>query len=198
MTEIDRRDFATRRSPGGLKFDAMSSFFDDLRASNRAAQDQADRIIRRFARHVCRGGGPIGAPDLDWEDVAQETSRKLYSVGLDQYRGGGSESSYLYSMVKATVIQMARSTDRRQKRERSVSLNDSVSRLVDPIPSLDVRSVLAALDAACGDLIERFFLLDETHADLARDLGLAESSVRAKLSRCLRKAREIATKRRPS
>jgi RNA polymerase sigma factor (sigma-70 family) len=176
----------------------MSGFFDDLRLGDPAAQAEADRVIRRFARHVCHGGGPPGAPDLDWEDVAQEAGRKLYSVGLDQYRGGGSESSYLYSIVKATVIQMARSADRRQRRENALSSIDPVPRSMDPVSALDVRRVLTALDRGCRDLIERFFLHDETHADLARDLGLATSSVRAKLSRCLKKAREIVTKGRLS
>ena len=176
----------------------MSGLFHDLRARDPAAQAEADRVIRRFARLVCRGGGPPGAPDLDWEDVAQEAYRKLFSVGLDQYRGGGTESSYLYSIVKATVIQMARSADRRQRRETALSSNDPAPRSMDPVAMLDVRRVLATLDPGCRELIERFFLRDETHADLARDLGLVESSVRARLSRCLKRAREIATKRRPS
>jgi len=176
----------------------MGGFFDDLRARDPDAQTKADRVIRRFARLVCRGGGPPGAPDMDWEDVAQEAGRKLYSVGLDQYRGGGSESSYLYSIVKATVIQMARSTDRRQRREATLASNDPTPRSIDPVPMLDVGRVLAALDPNCRELVERFFLFDETHADLAQELGLAESSVRARLSRCLKRARTIATDGGPS
>ena len=57
---------------------------------------------------------------------------------------------------------------------------------------LEVRRILAALDPPCREIIQRALLQDEPYADLARELGLAESSVRARLSRCLQKARRLA------
>ena len=59
----------------------------------------------------------MGAPDLDWEDVAQESYRRLHEVGFERYRAVGSERSYAYSVVKATVIQMSRTARRRRRRE---------------------------------------------------------------------------------
>jgi len=169
----------------------MGDLFEAARDNDPGAVAELDRIVRGFARRVCRGGGPPGAPELDWEDVAQEACHKLHAVGFEQYRGSGSERSYLYSVVKATVIQMARSSSRRQRRELVVA-PDETAPTPDPHAPLDVRRILAALDAACRDLIERLFLRDDSYAEAARDLGLAESSVRAKLSRCLKRARQIA------
>jgi len=169
----------------------MGDLFDAVRAKDPAALAELDRIVRRIARSVCRGGGPAGAPDLDWEDVAQEVCHRVHAVGLAQYRGAGSEQSYLYSVVKATVIQMTRSSKRRRKRELAVPPLGSAHR-PDSHARLDVQQILALLDEACRDLMERLFLRDQSYADTARELGLAESSVRAKLSRCLGRARRIA------
>jgi len=172
----------------------MGGLIQRLQAGDRTAQQEANRLVRTFARKICRGGGPSGA--IDWEDVAQESLRKLYAVGLQQYRGAGSSKSYLYSIVKATVIQMARSSSRQQVREdTAMALPPNPG--VQPNDSMDVRLVLRTLDPACRDLITKIFFLDVSSADLARTLGLTESSVRVRLSRCLGKARRIATKERP-
>ena len=168
----------------------MGGLFEELRAGDAKAQTEVDRVVRGFARHLCRGGGPAGAPDLDWEDVAQEACRKLFDVGLDQYRGHGSERSYLFSIVKASIIQMARTAERRRRREQ-LSASPDPGTSPDPERRLDVVRVLAALDPGCREIIDRAILRDEPYADLARALGIAESSVRAKLSRCIKKARGL-------
>jgi len=171
----------------------MSELFEALRRGESDAQARVDRIVRQFARKLCRGGGLPGLPAVDWEDVAQEACHRLYAFGLAQYRGQGTERSYLYSIVKATVIQMARSGGRRQRREQAVVVAEA-GPAISPERSLDVRRILAELDPACRDLVSRAILRDEGYASIAASLGLAESSVRAKLSRCLQRAREIARK----
>lgn len=172
--------------------DSMGNLFKAAAAADPEAVAEVQRMLRAFARQICHGGGPTGARAVDWEDVAQETARKLFSTGLQQYRGKGSERSYLYSMVKATVIQMSRAARRRSLREEIAVANGPLHVTSDPAPRLDVQAILAALEADCRDIIERAMLRDEPYADIARDLGLAESSARARLSRCLKKARVIA------
>ena len=51
---------------------------------------------------------------------------------------------------------------------------------------------LSRLDDGCRELLARTFLEDIPYSQLATDMGLAESSVRAKVSRCLGRARELA------
>jgi len=175
----------------------MGELFNAARAGGAEAIEEVHRLVRVFARQICRGGGPPGAPGVDWEDVAQEAGRKLLALGLGQFRGDGSERSYLYSVVKATVLEMARSAARRLRREdRAASI--SPVRPFDPGARLDVQSILAALGPPCRDIIERVLLRDEPYAAVAQDLGLAESSVRARLSRCLRRAREMVSQDRNS
>lgn len=171
----------------------MGALFDRVLAGDTQATAELQAFLRSFARQVCRGGGPPGAPDIDWEDVAQECGRKLLAGGLERYTGAGSERSYIYSMVRATVLEMARASSRRRRREEASTSNGPV-RSADPDAPLDVRSLLAGLDTPCREIIQRIVLRDEAYPSVARDLGLAESSVRAKLSRCLARARKIASK----
>jgi len=171
----------------------MGDLFDAARSKDPEAVEKLLRMVRGMARGVCRGGGPPGALDLDWEDVAQEAYRRLLEVGFTSYRARGSERSYVYSVVKATVIQLSRSAQRRQKREEAVAAAPAVA-AEDVASRLSARRILDELDEACRDLIERLFLHDQTYNDAARELGMVESSVRSKLSRCLRRARQIAEK----
>lgn len=168
----------------------MAGLFEALRAGDPEAASAIDGMVRGFARHVCRHGAPHG-PAPDWEDVAQEAIRRLYDVGLDQYAGQGSERSYVYSIVKATLIQMARGDGRRRRREDVVAPAVDQAAAGNPDPALDVRAILGALDPSCRELIVRVHLRDEPYAMLAREMGLAESSVRAKVSRCMQRAREL-------
>jgi len=169
----------------------MPDFFRAAASGDAAAVAEVHRLLQAFSRQVCRGRGPAGETALDWEDVAQEAARQLFAKGLGQYRGQGTERSYLYSLVKATVIQMSRSAARRLRREEVAMAGEPLHTPPNPGAGLDVRKILAALDPKCRDLIERAILRDESYADIARDLGLAESSVRARLSRCLQKARRL-------
>jgi DNA-directed RNA polymerase specialized sigma24 family protein len=57
---------------------------------------------------------------------------------------------------------------------------------------LDVAWILERLQEECRELLTRVFLHEVPYPQLANDLDLAESSVRAKVSRCVRRARELA------
>lgn len=168
--------------------------FERVRSGDRTAQAELCELARAFARQICRGGGPPGALDVGWEDVAQEALRKLWSVGIDRYRGTGSAKSYVYTIVKSTMIAMSRSARRRQAREDATT-HGATSVNPNPGDRLDVERILARLSDDCRGLLERAFLYGSPYCDLARDLGMEESSVRAKLSRCIRKARLMAQER---
>ena len=167
-----------------------SSLFEAARRCERWAEEEINRLTRSFARHVTGGGGLPGAPELDWEDVAQEASRRFFSTGIQQFRAGGPERSYLYSIVKVTMIQLARGASRRRRREETIEAADVVP-ADDPTSRFDARRLLERLDSSCRQLLERVFLQSASHAELAKELGLAESSVRSRLSRCIRRAREL-------
>jgi len=164
--------------------------FDAVRRGESWAERQVMEELERFARHICHSGSSLSA-EMDPEDLAQEAARRFFTVGLEQYRGGGSEGSYLYSIVKSMLVQAARTRRRRLKREDVVAPVDE-SHVEDPDPKLEVGLLLRRLGEACRELLQRVFLDETPYPVLAADLDLAESSVRAKVSRCLRRAREAA------
>jgi len=155
--------------------------------------------VRSLARIVCTKGQVPEMGGLDWEDVSQEASQRLFRVGLSRYRGDGSARSYLYSIVKVTMLQLMRSATRRRAREQVVSDEEAASfspagkgEESSTMERVSVRQILGALAPECQELIEAMFLNGATYRQIAEETGLAESSVRSKLSRCLRRAREQA------
>ncbi len=155
------------------------------------AERELAELLRGYSRHVCRGTGPGGDAGLSWEDVAQEASRRVFTVGLERYRPGGPERAYLYAIVRSTYLQMARGARRRQAREEGGTALGTAGD--DPERRTLLHGILARLDGACRHLLARLFFDGAGYADLAIELNLAESSVRARASRCLGRAREIAT-----
>ncbi|HMB70581.1 MAG TPA: RNA polymerase sigma factor [bacterium] len=166
----------------------MVRLFQAALAGDRRATEEIHGLIRRFARHLCHRRD---TPGFDWEDVAQDASRRAFDGGLERYRGSGSEQSYLYTIVKTTALQMARSSARRAAREDAAEW-PAESRSPDDTAHFEVGTILSKLAEDCRGLLVRVFLLGATYTELAREWNLAESSVRSRLSRCLRKARLLA------
>lgn len=131
----------------------------------------------------------------DWEDVAQDAVLRLLSTSSG-YRGDGSARGYVYATVKTSLLQSIRSTRRREGREARFAADD-VSEARETAGAFDARrladEILAGVDGACRQLLERVFFHGVSYSSLARETGHAESSVRAQLSRCLRRARERTT-----
>lgn len=148
------------------------------------AETELLRIVRGFARHACRGGA-----DPDWEDVAQETCRRLFAGALQAFRPGGPERSWLYSIVKATRIQLHRSNSRRARRDEAAVLAPADSGR--PESRTLLHQLLQRLPENCREVLARAFFDGATPRDLAAELGLVESSVRSRLTRCLQEARRL-------
>jgi RNA polymerase sigma factor (sigma-70 family) len=154
------------------------------------AQRELAELIRGYARHVCWGTGPGGDAGLSWEDVAQEASRRMFTVGFEQYRAGGPERAYVYAIVRSTYLQMGRSARRRRAREEGGTALGAAGE--DPERRTLLFGILTRLDEACRHLLERLYFDGANYAELASELNMAESSVRARSSRCMGRAREIA------
>lgn len=127
---------------------------------------------------------------MEWEDIAQEAGQRVFTVGLRQFRGTGSFEGYLYAVVRSTVLQSARSAGRRREREKKADLVQTAP--ADPATGLDVRRLLSRMSEECGRLLDLVFLRGVPYDRLAAEMDILESSVRAKVSRCLRKAMDIA------
>lgn len=157
----------------------------------RPAQEEIMRVLRAYARHVCRGRPPAGAPDLDWEDVAQEAGRRMFAVGLERYRSGSPVAGYLYAYVKTAYLHLARGASRRLRREEQAEVYEPPSVAPNPETQTVLHDILGRISQECRELLSRLYFDGVTYGELALETGLAESSVRAKASRCLGRAREF-------
>jgi RNA polymerase sigma factor (sigma-70 family) len=171
-----------------LRGETMRKVFEDAIGGAPAAQKEIVRLIRQLSRAACARRGPATA-DVDWEDVAQDACRRFFASGLRQFRKSGSERSFLYAIVRSSVIQIVRSEARRRVREVT-SLQPTVVLPHNPIPKFDVTKILSRLSEECRTLLTRVFLRGEPYSSLARELGILDSSVRTKVTRCLRRARQ--------
>lgn len=170
---------------------AAPQLIQAARRRERWAEEEIARTIQSFARHLCRGRGSPTSPEPEWEDVAQEACRRFFASGLAGFRAGGPERGYLYSIVKATRIQIHRSMARRARRETEAVGGLDDRRAPDAESTTLLHRILRRLSSACAELLERAFLDGASYADLAAEMGMAESSVRSKVTRCLQKAREL-------
>jgi RNA polymerase sigma factor (sigma-70 family) len=168
----------------------MQELFDKAAAGDSSAQDEIAAEIRRIARTICRRQGP-GGIDVDWEDVAQEASRHFFAVAIHRFRKRGAERSYLFAIVRTTFLQILRASKRRRDRENTAPPPEPRRHDVDA--GMDVRNLLSRISEECSKLLQRIFLHGETYGALAAELDVLESSVRTKVSRCLRRARTMAT-----
>ncbi len=158
-----------------------------LRSGDKKAERGILDLIEGFSRYLCRVHGS-GEPD--WQDVAQEAARRFFMHDVHQFRPGGSLPGLLYSIVRGTRIQLYRSQARRKRREAVASPEPAGA--PDPEKRTLLHRILIKLTPVCRELLERSFFDGASAQDLAAELGLAESSVRSRLSRCLAVAREIA------
>lgn len=153
------------------------------------AQESLVEEIRDLAQRVCRSLRQSWPESFDWEDVAQEAARHLFAYALERYRGEGSERSYLYTVIRVTLLQMLRETRRRKAREESVG-SESAAPVEPDSDRVLARSLIERSDPECRDLLREVFFDGTPYRTLAEQRHLAESSVRSKVSRCLRKLRE--------
>jgi RNA polymerase sigma factor (sigma-70 family) len=162
------------------------------RDGDEGAQRELLQLVQRFARHVCNRLSSSWEAEFDAEDLAQESFSRLLTHGLGQYSAQGTAESYLYALVRTTMLMRVRSIERRRRREEA-TIPDSFASPTgdeDVETRLQVESILRRLDEACRELLRRVFLEEVPYPTLATDLGLAESSVRARVSRCVGKARD--------
>jgi RNA polymerase sigma factor (sigma-70 family) len=145
-----------------------------------------------MAKLLCARTSAFAAmPALDWEDIAQEATARVLTVGVEQYDGRGSARGFLYRVVKTTLLMALRASGRREHRERSYVEAQEPHQGASPHARIDVEALLGRLDVACRELVAAMFLDGVTVRAFARAKRVEESTVRSRMSRCLRRAREL-------
>ena len=56
---------------------------------------------------------------------------------------------------------------------------------------MDVRSALVELPDHCREIIDRFFIRDESYETIGETLGISSGTIASRISRCLAKLRQV-------
>lgn len=158
----------------------------ELIARCRAGDQTAwEALVRRHSglvAAVVRGGFRLSPADA--EDVFQEVFTRLY-VRLGTIRDG--------QAVRAWIAQVARNAalDQIRRSGREVVTGEPLdeSSFEEPLrgveEALSVRAALAQLPAHQQEILDRFFVRDESYDTIGAELGIPPGTIASRISRAL-------------
>jgi RNA polymerase sigma-70 factor (ECF subfamily) len=162
----------------------------ELVARCRAGDDGAWRdLVERFSRYVyaiiVRG---FRLPDADAEDVFQEVFARTFER-LGDVRDDAAIRPWLAQLTRRLCIDRLRAAAREQPGEVEERVGEDEFAELDE--ALTVRAALAELPEHCGEILDRFFARDESYATIGDALDLPAGTIASRISRCLRRLREL-------
>jgi RNA polymerase sigma factor (sigma-70 family) len=148
-----------------------------------------NELVERFSRYVYAiAAQAFKLPEHDAEDVFQEVFTRTYQH-LDRLRDDSAIRPWLAQLTRNLCLDRLRSNGRE---EPAAVLDDTAAD--DEIEQLDeafaVREALAQLSPECGEILDRFFVRDESYRTIGDALGLPGGTIASRISRCLRKLRD--------
>ena len=162
----------------------------ELVARCRSGDGQAwNELVDRFGRYVhaiaSQGYGQRGA---DAEDVFQEVFARIYER-LPTLREPEALRAWIGQTTRRCCIDRIRArSGELLMAEPDETPVETLGRLDD---ALDVREALARLSPECAEILDRFFCRDESCRAIGEELSLPAGTIASRISRCLRKLREI-------
>lgn len=147
--------------------------------------DRHHEMIRAFAYRLCLSSS-------DAQDIAQETFIKA-ARALPSFRGGSTLRTWLYRIATNTGRDWLRGKMRAQKLDAALALtaDDATANAASPDSHADVADALRSLPEDLRAAIVLTFYEGMNHAEAARVLGCAETTVSWRIFRAKRKLRAI-------
>jgi RNA polymerase sigma-70 factor (ECF subfamily) len=128
------------------------------------------------------------------ESLTQEAFVRAWER-LDQFRGDSAFSTWLHHVAVSVVVSTRRATVRRLARVRHT---DDLERLDPPSPAprapdamVDLERAIAALPEGARMVFVLYAVEGYSHADIARELGVAENTSKAQLHRARALLKEV-------
>ena len=126
------------------------------------------------------------------EEVLQDTFTQVYEH-LAEYRGTGPFGAWMGAIAKNVARQRLRSLSRHPESALPPEAADNVQQqaLEAVEESLLVRDALARLEPPCGEVLRRFFVMDQKYGEIASAMQIAEGTVASRIARCLVRLRQV-------
>jgi RNA polymerase sigma-70 factor (ECF subfamily) len=120
------------------------------------------------------------------ESLAQETFVRAWKR-LAEFRGDAAFATWLHHVAVSVVLTTRRATLRRLQRIETTDDLERLDRVTAPQPSegsrLDLERAIATLPDGARIVFVLFEIVGYAHAEIARELGIAENTSRAQLHR---------------
>jgi RNA polymerase sigma factor (sigma-70 family) len=158
----------------------------------RAGDQQAwNELVERFSRYVyaiCVQAFRL--PEADAEDVFQEVFARAYQH-LEKLRDDTAVRPWLAQLTRRLCIDRLRAAAREwpAAEEELVSGSEETLELLDE--ALTVHEALGRTPEHCRDILDRFFTRDESYKTIGEALDLPPGTIASRISRCLRRLREL-------
>jgi RNA polymerase sigma-70 factor (ECF subfamily) len=164
----------------------------DVVARCRGGDDRAwQELVGRFAPYVYAiAVRAYRLSEEDAEDVFQEVFLRTWQH-IGELRSDAAIRPWIGQLTRRLAIDRLRAGSRERARLQDDDL--LAERRHDPFGGIEdvivVGEAIARLPAGQREIVERFFVRDESHAAIAEALGIAEGTVASRISRARRHLR---------
>ncbi len=162
----------------------------------RAGEPEAwNELVERFSRYVYAiAVRAFRLSEHDAEDVFQDVFARTYER-LDSLRDDTAIRPWLAQLTRNACVDRLRTGSREQPAElaEGEELDLALERLDD---ALDVHEGLRALSGTCRDILDRFFVQDQSYVTIGSELDLPAGTIASRISRCLASLRAVAEGRK--
>lgn len=163
----------------------------------RAGEPEAwNELVERYSRYVYAiAVRAFRLSDHDAEDVFQDVFARTYER-LDSLRDDTAIRPWLAQLTRNACVDRLRSGAREQPSEEpsTEEVDLALERLDE---ALDVQNALRSLAEPCREMLDRFFVRDESYRSIGNALDLPAGTIASRISRCLSKLRAQLEGRNP-
>jgi RNA polymerase sigma-70 factor (ECF subfamily) len=161
----------------------------DVQLVQRCRTGDADawrEFVERFSRYVYAIiGQGFRLRGADAEDVFQDVFTKAYEH-LGRLRDDAAVIPWLAQLTRRACIDRLRAAGSREESTgdelEPAGLDETLARLDE---ALAVREALARLSEDCREILDRFFVRDESYRTIGTALAVPAGTIASRISRCL-------------
>lgn len=130
-------------------------------------------------------------PPEEAEDVLQDTFAQVYEH-LAEFRGTGPLGAWMGAIARNVARQRRRSRSRRPEGALPEDAPDAVQQ--EALEAVEewslVYDALSHLEAPCGEVLRRFFVMDQRYGEIAAAMRIPPGTVASRIARCLVRLRQ--------
>lgn len=153
--------------------------------------DAWNELVERYSRYVyaiCFRGFHLGEDDA--EDVFQDVFTRVYTR-LDTLRDASALRPWIAQLTRRRCLDAIAGADREQPAsELEVEVEEGTFDMAEIDEAYSVREALAGLSETCQDILDRFFVRDQSYRTIADELDIPAGTIASRIARCLGKLRE--------